>query len=60
MLLWLVKLYDMSDIDWNNEHNKKVLLEELRQKELKMLKSISKLYDIPHPKRTKRWWEFWK
>ena len=50
----------MSGIDWNNEHDKEVLLEELRQKQLKMLKSTSKLYDIPHPKRTKRWWEFWK
>ena len=50
----------MSDIDRDNEHNMTVLLEELRQKQLKMLKSTSKLYDIPIPKRTKRWWEFWK
>ena len=50
----------MSDIDWNSEHNKKVLLEELRQKQLEILKSTSKLYDISHPKRTKRWWMFWK
>lgn len=50
----------MSDIDFTNEHNKKVLLEELRQKQLKMLKQTSKLYDIQHPKKNKRWWEFWK
>ena len=50
----------MSDIDWNNEQNKKALLEELRQKQLEMLKSTSKLYEIKHPKKTKRWWEFWK
>lgn len=55
MLIGL-KLLKMSDIDWNSEHNVKIL-ENIRQQQLQMLKSSSSLFDIdikhPHPRKRK-------
>ena len=54
----------MSNIDWENKHNRKILLKEIEKAKLhqdKMLKENPNFYDVPHPsKRMKRWWMFWK